>query len=240
MKTALLTRTLCVTAFLIYNRCGLRFARSRAKKDGAAARRRKDKVLAAMSNKSDHPTPSLSPISIPFNGMRRGSGYDENSNGPAAPALDGYPPMPHQAPPHAPQGPGYNGVTPSPPPSGSQSSFVACQQPPHPSSQPEQQHASQAERGPGHYMQPYYNLATPVSASVPAGGSPGSLPRLDPMGGLAYPHRVSHSPPSPMPPAPHFNQPSYERERHQSRDRDRMVLPPTPVSAEHRTAPGKF
>jgi hypothetical protein len=214
-------------------RCGLRYARSRAKKEGGTTRRRKDKVLAAMSNKSDQPSPALTPLSIPFNGMRRASGYDENSLD-SSQGSDGYTHLDH-APPHASQMHGQNGMTPSPPPSGSQG-FMGYSQ----HSEHQQHHTPQVERAQTHYTQPFYTLPTPLSATMHHGSPPGSLPRLNAMTGMPYSHRMSNSPPSPMP-ANHFAQPSsYERERHLSKDRERMVLPPTPVSADPRTVPGKY
>ncbi|KAH9002906.1 hypothetical protein EDB86DRAFT_3073405 [Lactarius hatsudake] len=61
------------------NACGLRYARSRAKKEGITTqRRRKDKVLAAMIKQepSSSGSASVPPISVPYNSMRRAS-YDD-------------------------------------------------------------------------------------------------------------------------------------------------------------------
>ncbi|KAI0090163.1 hypothetical protein BDY19DRAFT_938792 [Irpex rosettiformis] len=217
------------------NACGLRYARSRAKKEGGTTRRRKDKVLAAMSNKSEQPSPALTPINIPFNGMRRGNGYDENSLNSSA-GSEGYSHMHEHAPSHAPPLPGQNGLTPSPPPSGNPGNFMGYQQP------PDQHHHAQSERAHPQYAhaQPYYSLPTLVPTSMPHGGASVPLPRLDLMTGLPYSNRVSNSPPSPMPTS-HFAQPSsYERERHLNKDRERMVMPPTPISADPRIGTGKY
>ena len=58
--------------------CGLRYARSRAKKEGIATqRRRKDKVMAlAKQEPSSSGSTSVAPNSVPYNNMRRGS-YDD-------------------------------------------------------------------------------------------------------------------------------------------------------------------
>ncbi len=190
-----------------------------------------------MSNKSEQPSPALTPINIPFNGMRRGNGYDENSVDSSA-GSEGHPHMHEHAHHHAPQVSGQNGLTPSPPPSGSQgSSFMGYQQQP---DQPQHhQPSSQPERAHQHYAQHFYSLPTPVSApGMHHGGTSASLPRLDPMTGMPYSNRMSNSPPSPMPMG-HFSQPSsYERERHLNKERERMALPPTPISADPRA--GKY
>lgn len=60
------------------NACGLRYARSRAKKEGIATqRRRKDKVMALTKQEpSSSGSTSVAPISVPYNNIRRGS-YDD-------------------------------------------------------------------------------------------------------------------------------------------------------------------
>lgn len=60
------------------NACGLRYARSRAKKEGITTqRRRKDKVMAlAKQEPPSGASASVPPISVPYNNMRRGS-YDD-------------------------------------------------------------------------------------------------------------------------------------------------------------------
>ena len=142
-------------------RCGLRYARSRAKKEGGPVRRRKDKVLAAMSNKSEH-SPSISPVNMPFNNSRRGSGYDENASTPGPAGNEGYPPTPQHGHPHSSQLPSLNGMKSSPsPPLGSSLSYTPYQQPPrHPPSHHEHhphQHQHPVERGQSHYSQPFYS-----------------------------------------------------------------------------------
>lgn len=231
----------------VWFRCGLRYARSRAKKEGGPVRRRKDKVLAAMSNKSEH-SPSTSPINVPFNNSRRGSGYDENADtpGPAGSPMgnEAYPPTPQHAHPHAPQLPGHNGMKSSPSPSlGSGGSFTGYGQPHHPASQHEHhQHQHPGDqRGPSHYSQAFY--AMPSGPGMGSGNSSAhALPRLDSISGLPYSGRMtpsSQSPPSPMP-GSHFALPSYERDRRHDKDRERMALPPTPISADPRSGPGKY
>ncbi|KAI0671612.1 hypothetical protein C8Q78DRAFT_1069248 [Trametes maxima] len=60
------------------NACGLRFARSRAKKEGGSQRRRKDRAMSTLSVKPE-PSPSASPVSASYPSMRRGSYYEEGS-----------------------------------------------------------------------------------------------------------------------------------------------------------------
>jgi hypothetical protein len=56
--------------------CGLRYARSRAKKEGITTqRRRKDKVMALTKHESP-PGASAPPIPVPYSNLRRGS-YDD-------------------------------------------------------------------------------------------------------------------------------------------------------------------
>lgn len=212
-------------------------------------RRRKDKVLAVMSNKSEH-SPSTSPVNMPINNSRRGSGYDEDADtpGPAGSPVgnEAYPPTPQHAHPHASQLPGYNGMKSSPsPPLGSGGSFAGYSQPHQPHSHHEHQHQHHqhpGERGPSHYSQSFYTM--PSGPGMPPGNAPNShtLPRLDPLTGMPYSGRMtppSQSPPSPMP-GGHFPLPSYERDRRHDKGRDRMVLPPTPISTDPRSGPGKY
>ena len=58
--------------------CGLRYAKSRAKKEGTATQRcRKDKVMALTKQEpSSSGSTSVAPISVPYNNMRRAS-YDD-------------------------------------------------------------------------------------------------------------------------------------------------------------------
>lgn len=231
-------------------RCGLRYARSRAKKEGGPVRRRKDKVLAAMSNKSEH-SPSTSPINMPFSNSRRGSGYDENAATPGPTGSptgnEGYPPTSQRAHPHASHLPGHNGMKTSPsPPLGSGGSFGGYSQPQQPSSHNEHhQHQHQHlgdQRGPSHYSHSFYSMPSGPGMTPGNSSSSHSLPRLDPITGMSYSGRVSplsQSPPSPMS-GGHFALPSYERDRRHEKERERMILPPTPVSTDPRSGPGKY
>ncbi|THH02800.1 hypothetical protein EW026_g114 [Hermanssonia centrifuga] len=200
------------------NACGLRYARSRAKKEGGTQRRRKDKTLTSMSTKSDH-SPSVSPVNVPFNGVRRGSVYEDASfivgSAGSAASSEIYSTQPTQA--------GLNGMTPSPsPPSAHGGSFATY--PPHPSS--EQQNSSSGDhRGHSHYAPQFYSIPPPLPGPTHSmhGGAHSSttLPRLDPI-------------------MPYINPPSYEREKQREKERDRIVLPPTPVSADARSHGGKY
>ncbi|KAI0635659.1 hypothetical protein C8Q77DRAFT_1216264 [Trametes polyzona] len=62
------------------NACGLRFARSRAKKEGGNQRRRKERAMSTLSQSvKAEPSPSASPISASYPGMRRGSYFEDSS-----------------------------------------------------------------------------------------------------------------------------------------------------------------
>ncbi|TFY65049.1 hypothetical protein EVG20_g5732 [Dentipellis fragilis] len=64
------------------NACGLRFARSRAKKEGVTAQRRRKEKAMAMA-KQEHPpinhAASTPPITVPYSGSLRKSSFDDNS-----------------------------------------------------------------------------------------------------------------------------------------------------------------
>ncbi|KAH9850255.1 hypothetical protein C2E23DRAFT_735327 [Lenzites betulinus] len=60
------------------NACGLRFARSRAKKEGGSQRRRKDRAMSTLSVKAE-PSPSASPVSASYPGLRRGSYFEDSA-----------------------------------------------------------------------------------------------------------------------------------------------------------------
>ncbi|KII89928.1 hypothetical protein PLICRDRAFT_174736 [Plicaturopsis crispa FD-325 SS-3] len=99
------------------NACGLRYARSRAKKEGASSgsRRRKDKGLPTEIKQTSHRPPSPSGS---YSSLRRG-GYDDSpfiSNSPAGPG-SGSDMYTHSGP-HT-----LDGVTPSPSPPASQMHF---------------------------------------------------------------------------------------------------------------------
>ncbi|KAH9936060.1 hypothetical protein B0H21DRAFT_758828 [Amylocystis lapponica] len=217
------------------NACGLRYARSRAKKEGGglAQRRRKDRTLSAMSSRSDA-SPSASPVSASYSSLRHGSLYDDNSF--ASTSSAGSPSATEMCPPHP--GPGFNGLTPSPsPPSGNPAYHPYSQPPSH--TQPSSQNDHRSHFG------TFYSVPPPPPPSVlhhmSNNHSGSNIPRLEPI--VPYASRIPtlaspSSPASDSPLSGSLSTASFERERH-DKDRDRVILPPTPVSAEPRHVSGK-
>ncbi|EIW57305.1 uncharacterized protein TRAVEDRAFT_59041 [Trametes versicolor FP-101664 SS1] len=70
------------------NACGLRFARSRAKKEGGSQRRRKERAMSTLSVKPE-PSPSASPVSASYPTMRRGSYFEDGAFLSTSPAGSG-------------------------------------------------------------------------------------------------------------------------------------------------------
>jgi hypothetical protein len=107
---------------MAFDRCGLRYARSRAKKEGITTqRRRKDKVMALAKQESPSGAPapaSVPPIPVPYNNLRRGS-YDDtflSSSAGSASGSEAY--AQQQSSLHGPSH--FDNLTPSPsPPAGS-------------------------------------------------------------------------------------------------------------------------
>ncbi|KIP05026.1 hypothetical protein PHLGIDRAFT_92699 [Phlebiopsis gigantea 11061_1 CR5-6] len=200
------------------NACGLRYARSRAKKEGGTTRRRKDKVLSTMSIKSEH-SPSTSPVNIP-NG-RRSSGYEDSSfMGTSASSTASSDTFLHNGHPEL------NGMKPSPSPTSLPPPFSSYP-PAH------ELHANDHHRGsyPSHH---YYT--TLPSVDMPSGNQGTTLPRLD--AGMSFPARVPLSMQSPPSPAPHMT--AYDRSRSRDRGYNPIVLPPTPLAADGRVGHGKY
>ncbi|CCM04305.1 uncharacterized protein FIBRA_06476 [Fibroporia radiculosa] len=204
------------------NACGLRYARSRAKKDGgssAQSRRRKDRVF---NNMQKEHSPSGSPVPAPYSNIRRSSYYEDHSfastsaNG-SGPAADLYPPHPAPT--------GYGGISPSPsPPSGG---MHYAPYPHQPSSHHNQNpHGENRPHYAAHGGQ-FYSVpppAPPPQAMHPTSGH-SHLPghRLDPIVPYSSSSRLS---PGPSPTSPTAGSPlggglsaSYERER-PARDHD--------------------
>ncbi|EKM58216.1 uncharacterized protein PHACADRAFT_182583 [Phanerochaete carnosa HHB-10118-sp] len=209
------------------NACGLRYARSRAKKEGGTTRRRKDKVMNAMSNKSDH-SPSASPVNMPFPPTPRRSGvYDDMqflAGGQVPPsASDAF--AAQQA--HA----ELNGMKHSPSPT-AQAAFAAY----HPA--PPEQHSSHPHDHRQHFAQHGFYGHLP-SIELPHGSQGTTLPRLD--AAMQLPTRLSpsmHSPASPAPQA-HFSSTPYDHERRRDKGYESIALPPTPIAADGRVG-GKY
>ncbi|KAF8656860.1 hypothetical protein AX16_002407 [Volvariella volvacea WC 439] len=203
------------------NACGLRYARSRAKKEGQTqtTRRRKDKGLA--KRESSTPPTSASPS---YSTMRRSYGdasFVSTSSTGSGSGNEMYPP------PHT----GHHvleHLTPSPSPPASSMNFV--------------------HYAPGGERQPYstssssfYSVPSPLSnppVVPPQHQASPHTNQLPPLGQLtSYADRLSptfssSSPVSHSPGTSTHAPASFERER--ERDRELRDLPPTPVSAEPR------
>ncbi|KAH9928603.1 uncharacterized protein B0H18DRAFT_1094113 [Fomitopsis serialis] len=239
------------------NACGLRYARSRAKKEGGPSqqsRRRKDRVFNSMQK--DH-SPSGSP----------GPYYDDASFGSAS--SNGSPGAPDLYAPTAHAGPSFKGpMSPSPSPSPGGGMQHHPHQPYMPYPHPHQGaphpllHAPQNAHAdaPGRYSNSFYSVPPPApphphphqqpslhhmsshsslhsngSYSQPLAG-PGQPPRLDPIVPVPYSAggRMSPSPIGGSPLSTSFSSASYERERPMKMQDDREGLPPSPVSADPR------
>ncbi|KAI0956052.1 hypothetical protein AcV7_006560 [Taiwanofungus camphoratus] len=216
------------------NACGLRFARSRAKKEGGPShRRRKDRAFSTMSIKSEH-SPSTTPVNVPYSGIRRGSLYDDgsfvstSSNG--SPSNEMYSQHPNHA----------NGATPSPsPPSGNMHYVPYSQHSAHHHQNSQIDNRSHF----GTHGNTFYSVPPPLPNQAMHhmtnnnhSHSSNAVPRLEPV--MAFTNRLSplvspSSPASTSPLSASLSSASFEREKH-AKDHDRVLLPPTPVSAESR------
>ncbi|GJE96612.1 hypothetical protein PsYK624_128110 [Phanerochaete sordida] len=206
------------------NACGLRYARSRAKKEGGATRRRKDKVMSTMSNKSDH-SPSTSPVNMPFPPTpRRASMYDDmhfiGGGQAGTPGADPFAAQQHAE---------LAGMKQSPSPT-TPAAFAA-----YPPAPPEQQHPHDHRQqfAPHNYYGHLPNL------ELPAGNQATTLPRLEPA--MQFPQRLSphmHSSASPAP-QPHISSSPFDRERQRDKGYEPIALPPTPIAADGRVG-GKY
>lgn len=229
VRRSSVTRKLCCAGFFVSScshfacnfRCGLRYARSRAKKEGPnlaqQQRRRKDKGL---STKRDSTTPPTSAYSA----IRRNyteSSFSTSSAGSAS-GSEVYAQSGHQV---------LENITPSPSPPASNMNFVHYA--------PGGSDNRQPYSGPAGNN--FYSVPSPLSNTHvlhppqqqhPSSSQHLSANQLPPLGQLSsYAERLSpsHSSMSSTLPAA-----SYERER--ERERDYRELPPTPIAAEPRIA----
>jgi hypothetical protein len=201
--------------------CGLRYARSRAKKEGITTqRRRKDKVVMALV-KHESPPGAAPPIPVPYSNLRRGS-YDDTLLSSSAGSASGSEAYSQQQSLHSTSN--FDNLTPSPsPPAGSV---------PFPHYNAQSQSTRQADSR-GHYaVQSLY----PSPLSHPPLQSQGlnhttssSLPPLPLVLNRASPILSSASSDSALSSAV---PPSFERERH----REPVSLPQVSMS-EPRRAP---
>ncbi|RDX42123.1 hypothetical protein OH76DRAFT_1363283 [Lentinus brumalis] len=204
------------------NACGLRFARSRAKKEGNNQRRRKDRAMSTLSVKPE-PSPSASPISASYPTMRRGSYFEEGSflSTSSAGSASGNDSFSHGA--------SFEGMTPSPSPPSGGMHYVPGQSVNYNPSM------SQSRASFGGHPNDYYSLSAPQPGSlaqsgvqhVQPNGHPPPHSRLDPI--VPFPNRLSHldSPSSPAANSPlsaGFSAASYEREKRHEREPDHLMM----------------
>lgn len=210
------------------NACGLRYARSRAKKEGGPpqqSRRRKDRVFDSLSKE---PSPSGSPVPAPYSNVRRGSYYEDGSFPSTSNGSPGelYPPPPRSG--H----PGFTGTpSPSPPNGGMHYPY------PHPP--PHHQNADGRSHYGAHGGQ-FYSVPPPAppQQGLPHLAGHEHPPRLEPVTPYSGPNQSSPgvSPTSPIGGSPmsgNLSIASFERDR-THREHEREGLQPTPVSAETR------
>ncbi|KAI0049763.1 hypothetical protein FA95DRAFT_1537482 [Auriscalpium vulgare] len=198
------------------NACGLRYARSRAKKEGITTqRRRKDKVISLTKQEpgsSPHSAPSSTtpPIAVPYAGLRRGS-YDDASfisTSPAGSASGSE--VYSQAGPSS-----FDGLTPSPSPPTNDVSFAHYV----PSSQSVRQGSTRNYPGGAFYSSPLSH--PPVQSHAMHAQQSERLPHMLSRASPILSSTSSDSAVSSAAPSA-----SYERERH----RDAMALPQASLS----------
>ncbi|KAH9945242.1 uncharacterized protein BXZ73DRAFT_38854 [Epithele typhae] len=229
------------------NACGLRFARSRAKKEGGSQRRRKDRAMSTLSSKAD-PSPSASPVSASYPGMRRGSFFEEGSFLSTSSAGSG---SGNDSFSHAPSFEG-SGMTPSPSPPSAGLHYAQNQSVNYPSSMATDPRAGSYGGHPS--ANQYYHLPGPPShhlaqsaphPHVSAHGHSGHhMPpaRLDTL--MSFHHRLS---PMVSPSSPASNSPlsagltaaSYERDKRHERDQDHLLMAQASLGHEQAYRMGK-
>ncbi|EMD34132.1 hypothetical protein CERSUDRAFT_117628 [Gelatoporia subvermispora B] len=216
------------------NACGLRYARSRAKKEGGVQRRRKDRAMTtttALPLKPEHSVPP-SPISSSYPGYRRGALYEENfmpGNGSAGGDIYR----------HHGNHPGLGGLTPSPsPPIGGNMQYG-----PYSLHSVHSHQNQQADARYHHGSHTFYSVPPPPPNAamhhMPNNGHSGPashrLEPIIPVSSRFSPLLSPVSPSSESPVSTSLSAASFEREKQREKDGDRIPpLPPTPVSADPR------
>ncbi|KAI0368748.1 hypothetical protein BV20DRAFT_980514 [Pilatotrama ljubarskyi] len=214
------------------NACGLRFARSRAKKEGGSQRRRKDRAMSTLSVKPA-PSPSASPVSASYPGMRRGSYFEDSSflSTSSAGSGSGNDSFSHGA--------AFEGMsTPSPSPPSGGMHYVPGQ----PVNYNPPMQAERQQNYGGHANQ-FYSLPPPSQGMQqpgvqhPAGNGHSSVPpsRLDTI--VPFPNRLS---PLVSPSSPASNSPlsaglsaSYERDKRQEREQHEQLMMSQQLGPDH-------
>lgn len=224
--------TLCsIFLFIFSYRCGLRYARSRAKKEGgAASRRRKDRTVGMAAK----PSPSASPVSMTFNnGLRGVRSYEESFSTGSASGSDMYPPAPGHS--------YHEHTSPSPSPPSNSMNYVPYA---HHSSQSHQNNSPIDNRS-SHFApstHTFYSVPPPPpnpAMHMSHHNHPNSLPRLEPPLGSQYGRPISPlpSPASPVSASPlivSLSAASFERDRQNDKGHGREVAPSTsPTESRH-------
>nr|VWO99746.1 B-type cyclin 2 [Ganoderma boninense] len=232
------------------NACGLRFARSRAKKEGGNQRRRtKDRAMSTLSTKPD-PSPSASPVSASYPTMRRGSYFEEGSfiSTSSAGSGSGNDSFSH--------GPTFDGMTPSPSPPSGGMHYVPGHAMSYPSAMQADRPGFGGQPNPGQFYLPPPQSGYPQSGAhhVPSNGHhphphPLAPARLDPV--VPFPSRLSPlvSPSSPISNSPlsaglsssGLSSASYERDKRRDRETEQHLLmaAQSPLGPEHTYRMGK-
>ncbi|KAI0768048.1 hypothetical protein BD413DRAFT_566287 [Trametes elegans] len=212
------------------NACGLRFARSRAKKEGGSQRRRKDRAMSTLSVKPE-PSPSASPVSASYPGMRRGSYFEEGSflSTSSAGSGSGNDSFSH--------GTAFEGMsTPSPSPPSGGMHYVSGQSVNYnPPLQAERQQNYAGHTGQFYAMPPSSQaMQQPGMQHVGVNGhSSVSGSRMDPI--MPFPNRlVSPSSPASNSPLSAGLSASYEREkRHDRESQEQLMMSQQQLGPEH-------
>jgi hypothetical protein len=207
--------------------CGLRYARSRAKKEGITTqRRRKDKVITMP--KQEPPSgaaATVPPIPVPYNNLRRSS-YDDTFLSSSAGSASGNETYTQSPSLHGPSS--FDNLTPSPSPPAGSGPFTHYN--------PQSQSTRQADSR-GHYTVQSGSLypsplSHPPLQSQGLNHAPSSLPPLPLVLNRASPILSSTSSDSALSSAVPA---SFERERH----RDPVALPQVPLSEPRRLPSNK-
>ncbi|OSD06313.1 hypothetical protein PYCCODRAFT_1383241 [Trametes coccinea BRFM310] len=215
------------------NACGLRFARSRAKKEGGSQRRRKDRAMSTLSMKPE-PSPTASPVSASYPTMRRSSYFDDASflSTSSAGSGSGNDSFSHAA--------TFDHIgTPSPSPPSGGMQYVPGQSVNY--NQPMQ---AERQQNYGQHAGQFYSLPPPSQGMQQpgmhhvAGNGHQSIPpsRLDPI--VPFPNRLS---PLVSPSTPSANSPlsasisaSYERDkRHEREQQEQLMMSQQQLGPEH-------
>ncbi|CDO72464.1 hypothetical protein BN946_scf184980.g5, partial [Trametes cinnabarina] len=213
------------------NACGLRFARSRAKKEGGSQRRRKDRAMSTLSMKPE-PSPTASPVSASYPTMRRSSYFEDGSflSTSSAGSGSGNDNFPHAA--------AFDPIgTPSPSPPSGGLHYVPGQSATY--NQPMQ---AERQQHYGQHAAQFYSLPPSQSMQQPgmqhvAGNGHQAMPpsRLDTI--VPYPDRlsslVSPSTPAGNSPLSASMSASYQHDKRLEQDQEQLMMSQQHLGPEH-------